>query len=191
MEVSGVASALDGLLAGRTPRNGVFFTVAVDGRGGSGKSTMAHQLSAALPRFGLIHGDDYFEPTHDDIVWGAFNDRRFDAEVLAALRSGERSLVSRPYDYRLATVVEGAAMHVDMGVVVDRCFAFELDVPWDVRIWVEAAREVCLRRGIDRDGQAWGERATVAWSRVWQPAEDEYIARLDPRRLADLVVDGH
>lgn len=75
-------------------------------------------------------------------------------------------------------------------MIVDRCFTFALDVPWDVRIWVETARDVCARRGVARDSPEWGERAHAVWSRVWQPREDEYILVFDPRGMADVVVDG-
>lgn len=190
MDANQVAPALVRLFAERTPHNGAFWTVAVDGRGGSGKSTLVDRLVESIPGLAVVHGDDYFEPGQDDTVWGAFNDSRFDGEVLSALRSGERVIGRRPFDFGQSRVVELPSHRVEVGVIVDRCFAFDLDVPWDVRIWVETPREVCLHRGIRRDGPAWGDRALTAWSEVWQPTEDRYIAAIDPIGIADLVVDG-
>jgi uridine kinase len=52
-------------------------------------------------------------------------------------------------------------------------------------IWVETPRELCLKRGLERDGQDKLE----LW-RKWFAQEDEYIARDQPRQYADLEVSG-
>lgn len=57
---------------------------------------------------------------------------------------------------------------------------------YDVRVWVEAPREVRLARGVARDGE--GARATL--TEVWMPSEDRYVERDDPIPSAHLVVDG-
>ena len=80
------------------PKNGRFFTIAIDGRGGSGKSTFAELLKTKLPDFTVLNGDDYFEPIKDPIVWGEFNDERFTQDVLQPLKRGN-AFVYRPYDW--------------------------------------------------------------------------------------------
>jgi adenylate kinase family enzyme len=69
-------------LATHQPGNGRFFTIAIDGRGGCGKSTLAELLKAKLPDFVVLNGDDYFELVNDPIVWGKFNDDRFVREKM-------------------------------------------------------------------------------------------------------------
>jgi uridine kinase len=54
-----------------------------------------------------------------------------------------------------------------------------------VKVWVDTPRDECLRRGLERDGQA----AEAAW-REWQAAEDRYAARDHPELAADLIVSG-
>jgi uridine kinase len=184
-----VASTLR-LLGGGTPTNGAYPTVAIDGRGGSGKSTFARRLSRAVPEFALISGDDYFEAIVDPVVWGAFNDDRFEDDVLRGLRMGRSALAIRPYVFADRSVRGTRAVDVSSGVIVDRCFSFEMNVSWDVRIWVETSRDECLRRGVARDEAVHGARAGRAWSEIWQPREDEYIQRADPHLVADIVVDG-
>jgi len=182
---------LSRLLASRPPRNGAYPTVVVDGRGGSGKSRLGSWLREELPGFVVLNGDDYFEPHDDPITWGDFNEARFDAEVLAALREGRRSIGMRPYSYRLGRVEAPRLVSVVSGVVVERCFGFGLDVDWDVRIWVEAPRSICLTRGIERDtSDKLGDRVRLAWEQVWQPREDDYISERRPREVADIVLDG-
>lgn len=52
-------------------------------------------------------------------------------------------------------------------------------------IWVETPRELRLRRGVERDGEAMRPQ----WER-WMAAEDEYVARERPDMRADVVVSG-
>src|SRR5262249_26011105 len=52
-------------------------------------------------------------------------------------------------------------------------------------IWVETARMVRLKRGIDRDGE--GSRAR--WER-WMDEEDDYVARERPREHVEIVLPG-
>jgi uridine kinase len=52
-------------------------------------------------------------------------------------------------------------------------------------IWVETPRELRLRRGLERDGEA----ALPLWEQ-WMAAEDDYVARDRPDTRADVVVDG-
>ncbi|MHB1163965.1 MAG: uridine kinase family protein [Candidatus Nanopelagicales bacterium] len=174
----------------RVPRNGAYFTVCVDGRGGSGKSTLATALAARLPGFSLVHGDDYFEPHDRPITWGDFNEDRLDADLLAPIRAGAPSFTVRPYDFRRSQVLPGRLVTVDRGVIFERWFGFALPVSWDLAIWVETPPEVCLARGVARDGDAQGHRARAAWEEVWQPREDEYIRATAPRSRADIIVDG-
>jgi hypothetical protein len=51
-------------------------------------------------------------------------------------------------------------------------------------VLVDAARDVCIARQLAR-----GENEPEQIAR-WRAAEDWYLERQDPRRVADLVVDG-
>lgn len=73
--------------------------LAIDGRAGSGKSSLADQLAALLPA-SVIHLDDFFLPpelrTPDRLAepGGNFHYERFRSEVLPCLRQAE------PFSYR-------------------------------------------------------------------------------------------
>jgi cytidylate kinase len=62
----------------------------------------------------------------------------------------------------------------------------ELGIAWDVQIWVDAPRDVRLRRARERDGSALLHR----WLEDWMPSEERYAAREQPELRADLVVSG-
>ncbi len=187
----GGVGALEELLGRVAPHNGSYPTVVVDGRGASGKTTLVGLLAQRLDGYAVIHGDDYFEPHDHPITWGDFAEERFDADVLARIRAGEREIPVQPFDFPRGRLGDVRPLTVDLGLVVERWFGFGLDAPWDVRIWVETPPEICLERGLGRDGGiALGERAVLAWTTVWQPREEAWIAEHRPRDQADLVLDG-
>ena len=173
------------------PRNGQYTTIAIDGRGASGKSALAQFLSMELDGFTVINGDDFFEPHDDEITWGEFNEERFRDEVLLPVKLGLRDFTIRPFDFPQSELGPLKYLSINRGVIIERCFSFELSVEWDVTIWVETPREICLARGLQREGaKVLGERAAAAWSQVWQPRETRYIEASSPRDIADYVVDG-
>lgn len=182
---------LEEALGSATAKNGVYPVICIDGRGASGKTSLAEFLVSRLPGFTLVHGDDYFEPYDDPITWGDFNEARFDTDVLHQVRLGNRQIPLRPFDFPNGRIGDEQMLTVAQGLVVERWFGFSLDIPRDVSIWVETPASVCLARGLGRDGDvALGDRARLAWESVWQPREDRYIEAVVPTESADFVVDG-
>jgi hypothetical protein len=62
----------------------------------------------------------------------------------------------------------------------------ELGAVWDLVVSVDCPRELPLRWGIERDGEAMRSK----WETVWMPEEDEYVRAHDPIERADVVIDG-
>jgi uridine kinase len=176
-------------LLSRPPHNGKYYLVAVDGRGGSGKTRLAAYLPNLLKDFTFIEGDDYFEPNDDPRTWGDFNDDRFIEDVIKPLKSGP-IFHYRPYDYDNQVILEGRLINIEKGLCLERCYSFAFDLDWDLKIWVETPRDICLERGLARDNDIGMDRALVAWRDVWQPREDVYIHGVNPLKAADIVIDG-
>ena len=173
------------------PSNGAYITIAIDGRGASGKSALAEFLGQKLKEFTVINGDDYFEPHTNKITWGEFNEERFLEEVLLPIKMGLREFAIRPFDFPNGALGQPKQIKINQGVIIERCFSFELPIDWDGTIWVETPKEICLERGLQREGaKMFGKRATAAWSEVWQPRESRYITEKTPMRFADYVVNG-
>jgi uridine kinase len=178
---------LHNFLATHQPKNGRFFTITIDGRGGCGKSTLAELLKSKLPGFVVLNGDDYFEPIDDPVVWGEFNDDRFASDVIAPLKNGN-SFMYRPYDWHAEPHITEQQLEVTKGFCLERCYSFKFDLDWDIKIWVETPKEVCLERGLTRESMP-REKTISAW-KIWQQQEDDYIRDFKPQEKADVVIDG-
>lgn len=165
-----------------------FTTIAIDGRGASGKSELANYLRAQLPGYVLLSGDDYFEPVNGKAEWGDFNSERFDNDVLAPLRTGT-TFTYRPYNWHTEPHITQQTITVTEGFCLERCFSFALRFDWDLKIWVETPRDLCLERGVARETIPHG-RALTVWRDIWQPREDGYIAEVLPLKTANVVLDG-
>lgn len=169
------------------PRNGRFFAIAIDGRGGSGKTSFAELFKARLPGFITLNGDDYFEPIDDPVVWGDFNDERFIQDIIEPLKMGN-SFTYRPYDWHTQPHISEKEIQVTEGFCLERCYGFSFDIDWDLKIWVETPKETCLERGLAREKMA-RERIILAW-KLWQAQEDRYIQDFHPQEKANVVIDG-
>ena len=192
-----VERILSNVLALRRSSSTVF--VAIDGPGGSGKTFLADALSCAMPRAGLrsatIHTDDFFlpsarrasgepseKPVGSDVDWVRLRD-----EVLTPLRRGEPARYGR-YDWDRDAILDRRVAVADDVIVVEGVYSSrkELAALYDLRIWVDCARELRLARGVARDGEA----ARRRWEEDWMPSEDRYMAAHRPREQAHLLFDG-
>ena len=165
------------------PRLGATRLVCVDGPAGSGKTTFAARLAAALgPGTAVLHMDDLYAGWTLD---GAA--ARLTAGVLRPLAAGRPGSYRR-YDWvaeRFADVP--TEVPVPAVLVVEGCGSCPrpLDEWATLRIWVEAPPQLRLARGLARDG----DHLAGHWQ-AWQRAEAAEFAEEDTRARADVRVDG-
>ena len=148
---------------------------------------MAKYLQTLLPDFTFINGDDYFEPVDNQTVWGVFNDERFIHDVITPLKKGAE-FIYQPYNWQTKQTIS-REITVDVGFVFERCYSFSFDLDWDLKIWLETPRQICLERGLARDHMP-KDRVLSAWKDVWQPQEDIYIQKEHPMEQANMVIYG-
>jgi uridine kinase len=183
--VSALVSVLD-LLEERAPTLGEGRLVSIDGPAGSGKTTLAEDLVRGFDRLNqraarAVHMDDLYPG------WSGLP--RIDAQLdglLSPLGEG-RAGSYRRYDWLAGEFAETVTVDPVPLLVLEGVGsgASRFDPLRTVLVWVEAPDDVRLRRGIERDGDAF----RPYWEQ-WARDEDELFARERTRERADLVVDG-
>lgn len=156
--------------------------VVVDGPAGSGKTTLAAQLGAALPAQ-VLHMDDLYEGWRGlEPAWA-----RLDEWVLTPLAAGRPGRYRR-FDWVRDAFAEWHDVPPAPYLVVEGCGSarLEADAVAALRVWVEAPDDLRLRRGLDRDG----DDARDDWL-AWMTAEREHYARHRTRERADVRLDGY
>jgi len=175
--------ALD-LARSRPPTLGQGRLMCIDGPAGSGKTTLADEVAElagdARVVHRVLHMDDLYDgwdglphltDQHDSLLrplaaGGAGSYRRYD---WVAGRFAETVEV-QPVDLLiLEGVGSWSSAHADLATVL---------------AWVEAPHELRMRRGIERDGEAFAPH----WER-WAAGEERHFARHGTRERADLVLD--
>lgn len=160
--------------------------IAVDGRGASGKSTLAGRLAAELGG-AVVHTDDlaWHEPF--------FGWRERLVEVLEGLRPGE-GMAYRPPQW----IERGREGAIEVApdcpvVIVEGTGAAQADRFVDVVVWVQADVAEAERRGIARDlaeGVNGDAAETVAFWHEWMGHELRFLAADRPWERAYAVVAG-
>jgi hypothetical protein len=156
--------------------------LAVDGRSGGGKTTVAHRLAATVPGATVLHTDDVAW-YHAFFDWA---DLMRDG-ILAPLRRGEPVAYRPPaWDGRgregAITVPACCPLVIVEGVGIGRR---ELSPYVDALLWVQTDADEARRRGLERDGAD----AAAFWAE-WQAAEDPFQAEQRPWERAGLIVSG-
>lgn len=189
-ETMSVTDLLNLPLPHQSPRSGRPVIVAIDGRGASGKSTLARSIRAASPRSVTVHTDDvawhepFFAWDHlllEGILEPLRQGLRVDYRPPAWSSKGRAGSIVVPRGLDLVLVEGTGAGHHAFAEVTDAL------------IWVQSDPAVATRRGIERDVAAGvnGDRAQAeAFWHDWTRAEIEFLREQRPWLRADLVVDG-
>ena len=159
--------------------------VCVDGRAGSGKSTLGGAVCDAAKAAGsahLLHVDDMLDG------WSGLPKvaSSIDRDVLRPLAEG-RAGTYRRYDWEQARFAEEHRVEpVDLLVLegVGSGASAYADLVTTL-VWVDAPPDLRLARGIARDGEGLREH----WLR-WMEDEDELFLQERTRDRADMLVDG-
>lgn len=156
--------------------------LAVDGRSGGGKTTVAHRVAAAVPGASVLHTDDvaWYESFFD---WAEL----MRDGILAPLRAGNDVRFRPPaWDARgregAITADPASPLVIVEGVGIGRR---ELADHVDALLWVQTDADEARCRGLARDGAD----AADFWAE-WQAAEDPFQAAQRPWERAGLVVSG-
>lgn len=172
------------------------FVVAIDGRSGTGKSTLAAAVAGLLGDCLVIDGDDFYNGgrlgewkgrTPAEQVAEAMDWRRQHA-LLTTLRDGRR-VEWFPYDWE---AFDGSLADVPFSaepapvIILEGAYSCrpELSGLLDLRVLVEADLAVRSQRLRLRDGEEWHDE----WFEVWNEAEDFYFGHVVSRSGFGIVL---
>ncbi|MFF9865875.1 uridine kinase [Streptomyces sp. NPDC013953] len=161
------------------PSCGPVRLVAVDGHAGSGKSTFADRLAAALGGAPVLHLDDL--ATHEELfAWTA----RLRTQVLDRLIRGHAAQI-HPYDWTLRRFGPPRPLAPAPVVVIEGVGAGRRALrPHLARLlWMDREAEQSWARGRRRDGPA-----QAAFWDGWTVAETRHFAADPSRPYADILV---
>ncbi|OIH97361.1 hypothetical protein BIU90_14820 [Curtobacterium sp. MCBA15_001] len=146
----------------------------VDGRSGTGKTTLGDALGAALG-WRVVHLDD---------VYPGWDGLRAAADAVPRDVLGTASGYRR-WDWAASAPGDWVSLDPGAPIVVEGCGALSrASAPMaSVRVWLAADDAVRKRRALDRDGAVFA----AEWER-WAAQEDAFIAREDPASLAEVVL---
>lgn len=171
-------------------KSGSYF-VAIDGKSGTGKSTLAARLSECLDA-SVIEGDDFFAggvsllESPDATLADICIDWRSQAEVIRALRS-RGAAVYFPFDWEAFDGTKsGASKEVRSKriVIVEGVYSArpELRDLIDFSVLVELPEDLRMNRLLEREGEI------GPWERQWHRAENWYFENRARREDFDALM---
>lgn len=191
--VAGDADTLAGIIAESARQKAPPFIVAIDGRSGVGKSTMAQVLAERLDAC-VIEGDDFYaggiEVRSDSAASRAaacidWTRQRSVLEALAADRAAQwRAFDWEAFDGRLCDELK--TLESRLIVILEGVYAArpELADLLDLRVVLVAPDAVRLARLAAREG-------TIGpWEMQWHEAEEFYFEAVMPTASFDVVVEA-
>ena len=176
------------ILSGKKPKVGDTLFIAIDGHGGSGKSSLAQLLSDKL-NASIIHTDD-FASWNNPINWWP----QVIEKVFEPIKDGAKSL-SYPRstwwdNHDSQPIVEQSVTPVMIleGVSSSRK---EFSEYISLKVFVNTPKEICFQRGVERDSGTGKTKEEILklWEQ-WFVEEEEYMRRDLPLKHADIVLDG-
>lgn len=164
---------------------------AIDGRCGSGKTTLGKRIAQGVP-CNLLHTDDFYLPMElraknwRDTPGGNMDLSYILHAVVEPAKAGQ-PIVYRPYVCKTGGFGEEVTLPPRQLTVVEGSYCQHplLREHFDLRVFLTCVPQVQERRLRSREG---GERFR-AFQDTWIPLEERYIREFQVERGAHLVVD--
>ncbi len=156
--------------------------VLIDGRSGSGKTSLARTLVARWPLRGRVQlvALDSLYPGWDGLADGV------EAARELILRPHARGLIGvwERWDWELSAPAEAHAVDPSLPLIVEGSGLLTASTArlGDVRVWLESPPQSRMRRALQRDGETYRPH----WAR-WAEQEDRHLARDEPTNRATHV----
>lgn len=164
--------------------------VAIDGRCGSGKTTLS-ALMAEVFDCRIFHMDDFYLPWPQraenwmSIPGGNMDLERLRREVLDPVFAGEE-VCYRPFNCSVGQIGEGNLIPAKALTVIEGSYSHHpaLNAPYDLKIFLTCERQEQRRRLMIREGDYF-----PTFESVWMPLEEQYIRLCAVESSGALICD--
>ena len=165
--------------------------IALDGRCGSGKTTLAVQLAEQFPGSAVFHTDDYYLPPAQRIPnWAEtpcanMDLTRLREEVLVPAQAGA-AVRSRAYSCREGAYLPEQCVPPAPLYILEGSYSHHpiLAGFYDLKVFITCSKKEQARRLQAREGERYEN-----FVRRWIPLEEAYFAQCRIEALADLLWD--
>lgn len=162
--------------------------IALDGYGGSGKTTIAEKLKVALGDAYVVSIDDFIvkerllEASADAVM---FDRERLVRQVLAPLREG-RPAAYQKLEWETNQLGAPIAVPPVSHVIMEGISSTHPDIAayFDYKIWVDVPINIAKQRGKNRDA---GNENEQHWD-LWAQNDIAYQAAYQPEKQADFII---
>jgi len=174
------------------PARGATKLVAIDGRGGSGKTRLAAELMSidgSLKLLSVDHfpcwGDEY--PYHPTGVQTRISEARL-LKALLPLSENAPAAYRRSHWWETDRIERLTRVEPGWTVLVEGCYSLlpSLRPLYDFSIWVECPYERALARAMARDEV--DEVSRAGWEFGHAPNQERYIETHRPSEFADMAI---
>lgn len=185
MTIPDIAAAIKSSAANKKPT-----LIAIEGFGGSGKTTLATQLAAALGGAYVIAIDDFIiKEKLAETGWdnGAFDRGRLEQQVLIPATTGQ-PIYYQQLEWATNTLSRPTEVPPVAYVIVEGISSYYPTIAhyYNYKIWVDTPMETAQQRGHARDGA--NENAAM-WE-LWAANDLRYQQKHHPERRADFIINN-
>ena len=160
--------------------------IGIDGKCGSGKSTIA-ELLREVYQCDVIHMDDFFLPPdlrteeRRNEIGGNVHYERFAEEVMSKIKSHE------PFEYRVfdCSIMDyngTKVVHPKDLIIVEGSYSSRFR--FDLNIFIDVSDEIQKQRIVARDGEFMWDK----FENIWIPMENAYFDEFNIREKSDKII---
>ena len=165
------------------------YILAIDGRCGSGKSTLGSRLSREW-NAALVHMDDFYLPPQRraedwmDIPAGNMDLERIRDEILIPFRSGD-PVNYTPFLCGKGRMGQTISLEATGGLIIEGSYSHHpmLRSFYDGMIFVTCSQDEQRRRLMAREGERY-----INFARIWIPKEEQYFSAFSIAETSDQII---
>lgn len=164
--------------------------IAIEGFGGSGKSTIASKLAEILENAFVVEIDDFIvkeklaEPSWDT---GVFDRTRLEQQVLLPTIA-RKSTSYQKLIWQTGRLSEPTPVPDVSYLIVEGISAYHPDIEkyYDYKIWIDTPIDLASERGHARDGS----NKNAQYWKLWSQNDIQYQREHHPELAADFVIEN-